>query len=156
MELRPASVEDVGAIAALVRGLTEKYITPEFPPEARQRMLGSMSDEATLARLRQGFEHQVAVADDVIVGVVVTRDDHHLYHLYVAETHQGQGVARRLWEYVKAFCIARSDTKEFTVNASNYAVQVYESFGFRRDGPMRNEDGILVNPMILHLEGETS
>jgi len=37
----------------------------------------------------------------------------------------------------------------FTVNSSNHAVAVYESFGFVRTGPMQLAKGLYYNPMRM-------
>ncbi len=37
----------------------------------------------------------------------------------------------------------------FTVNASNYAVGVYEALGFARTAPIQCKNGIYFNPMQL-------
>lgn len=36
-----------------------------------------------------------------------------------------------------------------TVNASNYAVPVYEALGFVRTAPMQCKNGVYFNPMVL-------
>ena len=56
------------------------------------------------------------VAEDAgrLVGVVAVRDNKHLYHLFVAEPHQGQGLARELWSVAKAACVAAGNSGEFT------------------------------------------
>ena len=66
-----------------------------------------------------------------------------------AAAHQGRGIARRLWERVRAEALAAGATGEFTVNSSLAAVAVYRRFGFRETGPCRREAGVAFVPMRL-------
>ena len=82
-----------------------------------------------------------------LAGFVAVRADSHLFHLFVDKRWHGQGLARRLWEVARAAAVARGGPGEFTVNASNYAVPVYESFGFVRTAPTQCVKGLYFNPM---------
>ena len=68
-----------------------------------------------------GFDWLVAEDGGRLAGVVATRDDSHLYHLFVAREHHRRGVARRLWETARDRCVKRAGTRRFTVNASTFA-----------------------------------
>jgi hypothetical protein len=43
--------------------------------------------------------------------------------------------------------VARGGPGQFTVNSSNYAVPVYEAFGFVRTAPTQCLKGLYFNPM---------
>jgi ribosomal protein S18 acetylase RimI-like enzyme len=113
-----------------------------------------MTPEAVKRVLEEGYDYHVAEDDGEIVGVVGTRGDSYLYHLYVDDRWQGRGLARQLWR------LRRSDTRTVAVPTGsrsthpNVAVGVYERFGFRRDGPMRIEGDVAFNPMVLVIEDQ--
>nr|MBO2513883.1 hypothetical protein [Gammaproteobacteria bacterium] len=86
-----------------------------------------------------------------IVGVVGMRDGSHVYHLFVAEEHQGRGLGRVLREHAKAECLRRGRPAAFTVNSSRGAVPIYERFGFRIAAPEQEVEGVRFVPMRLEL-----
>jgi len=138
---------DVASVASLLASLAREHITHEFDPRARELFLAK-NDEANIRRfVAQGFRYHVAESHGRIVGVVGVRDNRHLYHLFVANDFQRRGIARRLWAVAREQCIAAGNPGNFTVNASNNAIPVYERLGFVRSGPAQNDDGILYNPM---------
>jgi ribosomal protein S18 acetylase RimI-like enzyme len=138
---------DIRPVASLLAALAREHITHEFAARARERFL-SKNDESNIRDfVAQGFRYHVAESRGRIVGFVGVRDNKHLYHLFVANDFQRQGVARRLWTIAREECIAAGNPGTFTVNSSNNAVAVYERLGFVRSGPIKNDDGVLYNPM---------
>ncbi len=67
----------------------------------------------------------------------------HLFHLFVAETHQGKGISRALWNYA----ISGAKPKEYTLRSSLYAIPVYQRFGFTEYGAVEQKEGIVFQPM---------
>jgi ribosomal protein S18 acetylase RimI-like enzyme len=110
-----------------------------------------MTPAAIERLLDGGYRYFVAESGNRLAGVVATRDDRHLYHLFVATDFQRQGLARRLWEAAQAACVANAGTTEFTVNASRYAVAAYERLGFVVVGEQQASNGVLSIPMKLSL-----
>lgn len=146
--IRPATDHDTEAISALLTELASKFIVPDCTPEGAKRLLGGFLVENVRQRFDAGFRHFVAVDAGCIVGVVVTRDDRHLLHLFVAESHQRRGVARSLWDRARQACLDAGNPGEFTVNSSRGALGVYESFGFV-PRPEVIENGVPFTPMVL-------
>ncbi|MFQ9593448.1 MAG: GNAT family N-acetyltransferase, partial [Anaerostipes caccae] len=62
------------------------------------------------------------------------------------EKIQKQGIGRALWNYF----LAQSRTEQITVNASPYAVPVYEKLGFQAVDDEQLTDGIRYTPMTLN------
>jgi ribosomal protein S18 acetylase RimI-like enzyme len=103
-----------------------------------------MDDPAIGGYIESGYRYHIAEEDGELAGVVAVRDNSHLYHLFVSERFQGQGLARRLWEVAKTASLSAGNPGLFTVNSSRYAVGMYENFGFvrpafRRFGHMRGK-----------------
>jgi ribosomal protein S18 acetylase RimI-like enzyme len=127
--------------------LAREHILHEFAPEAKALFLSKNNAASIRELVEKGFRYHVAIMNDRIVGFVGTRDNSHLYHLFVANEFQRQGLGRRLWDTARADCITAGNQGAFTVNSSNNAIAVYESLGFVRSGPARDLGGVLCNPM---------
>ena len=89
------------------------------------------------------FTHFIAVQHDKIVGYITMRGENHLYHLFVAETAQGKGISRRLWEHISS--TFPSDT--YALRSSIHAIPVYQRFGFTTHGEPGERDGICYQEM---------
>jgi ribosomal protein S18 acetylase RimI-like enzyme len=149
IHIRPLRLDDIDKVAALLERLARGAITGEFTPQAEEKFLRNNDATAIQGFVAAGFRYWVAENDQGIVGFVGVRDSSHLYHLFVAEAFQRQGLARRLWQTARDACCAAGNPGRFTVNSSNNAIGVYEAFGFRRSQPMQDSDGVLYNPMVL-------
>jgi ribosomal protein S18 acetylase RimI-like enzyme len=151
MNIRLATVDDVPRISSLIRNLAKEFIAHEFSEEAASALLGSMDDPAIRGYIESGYRYHVAEEDGELAGVAAVRDNSHLYHLFVSERFQGQGLARRLWEIAKTASLSAGNPGVFTVNSSRYAVSMYENFGFVRQSEEVNCLGVICIPMKLDL-----
>lgn len=145
--LREAVAEDAAAIGELVRGLSLRWIAPDCNDEGTGRLLASMSDANIRARLMEGHHHVVAEWRGRIVGVAAMRLPSHLYYLFVAEQMQRRGVARRLWDAVRA---PVDPAATITVNASRHALPAYLRLGFKPVDDERFDRGVRYVPMAWH------
>lgn len=151
IELRVATVDDAPGISALLTSLAEEFIVRSFTTEGRLHLLAHFSVSEMQRRL-EAREYRFHVAEDgaVLAGVVAVRAATHLQYLFVARSHQRTGLARRLWELARIDAIRGGNAAaRFTVNASGYAVPAYERLGFRRVGPVREDNGVRFQPMEL-------
>lgn len=145
---------DLPAAAALMRELSLEFFLHEGGPEAAD-FFTRENDEAGLRGFMQaGIRYYVAIDQGVLAGFIAIRDNSHLFHMFVSKTHHRKGVAKQLWQTARAAALAAGNPGVFTVNASNYAVPVYEKMGFIRTGPTQTKNGIHFNPM--RLDGSTS
>lgn len=149
MKIRLATVDDAGSISALILPLAEKFITHEFSEQGSRKLLGGMTPVAIRRYINSGFRYHVAEQSGRIVGVVATRDNSHLYHLFVAEPYQGRGLARQLWREARQACREAGNAGEYTVNSSRLAVGMYERLGFRRQQE-RIVEGVAAIAMRFH------
>lgn len=151
MQIRQATISDASYIANLISGLSLKFITPEFSAEATQHFLGANDQAAIEGFFEQGFVYFVAEdhgANGVeIIGCIGMRNHSHLYHLFINEAWQGQGLARKLWQHAMSYCEDQGNPGSYTVNSSNNAVKVYQALGFVRTAPMQQMHGVWFNPM---------
>ena len=151
LDIRAAEPSDAAAISALVSALVTQFIVPDCSSAGAAILLNSMTTAAIAGYISQpNFDYQVATLEGELVAVVATRDNSHLYHLFVAEAYQGRGYARLLWQQAKRRCFERAGTKIFTVNASPYAEALYRRFGFVAIQGRREQQGIVDVPMQLN------
>lgn len=149
MEIRPARTEDAAAISSLICRLTEQHIIPGWSAEGGQHLLGTMTPTAVKQRLASGDCHHVALHHGTIIGVIVTRADKHLYHLFVADAFQRRGLGKRLWAVASQACLQAGGSGPVTVNSARSAVGFYRKLGFCEAGPAAEERGAVSVPMIL-------
>jgi GNAT superfamily N-acetyltransferase len=155
--IRTAEIADAKAISALIVPLVVKYIAPTWQPGVRSILLDSMSEQKIESYLSANYVYLVAVdPDDAIVAVAGMRDDSHLYHLFVADSYQGQGLARQLWLALQKIALHNGNQGRFTVNSALHAEHIYLRFGFKRTEGVRNRDGMVDIPMLLELPAPAS
>jgi ribosomal protein S18 acetylase RimI-like enzyme len=150
MQIRPIAEGDIAAVARLFKVLAEQFIVHENDAQSAAMFLRE-NDEAALRGFVAAGRHvyHVAEADGEIAGFIAMRDLGHIFHLFVAQDRQGQGLARSLWDVARAASVRAGHTGGFTVNASNHALAVYEKFGFVRTAPTQCTNGLYYNPMRL-------
>ncbi len=149
MLIRPLVATDIPAVAALLRELAREYIVHESPPEGASTFLAENDEMGVRGFLARGHVYHVAVIDSAVAGFVAVRDRSHLFHLFVGKRWHRRGVARALWQTAYDAALQAGGDGAFTVNSSNFAVPVYEAFGFVRVGPTQCAKGLYFNPMRL-------
>lgn len=151
MLIRPLENRDIAQVARLLRVLAQEFIVHESTPEGAATFLRENNEDAIRAYIARGMVYHVAEAGTELAGFIAMRERSHLFHLFVDQRWQRQGVARRLWAAAQARSLAGGPLAAFTVNSSNYALPVYEALGFVRTAPMQCLKGLYFNPMALPL-----
>jgi GNAT superfamily N-acetyltransferase len=151
LPIRPASVDDADAIAALIADLMS-FLTLHPEGHGADGFIASVGREAQRRYLAQpNFRYHVAHrgegVDAALAGVVAMRDNGHLFHLFVHRDLHGRGLGRKLWELARDEAIALGNPGTFTVNASDHAVAMYRRLGFVPAAPRAEHDGIAYLPM---------
>ena len=134
----------------MLESLACEHIIHEFESHAKVHFLTKNNESSIRQFVAEGFRYHVAELSGRIIGFAGVRDNKHLYHLFVANEFQRQGLGRRLWSVARTDCLAAGNPGGFTVNSSNNAVAIYEKLGFVRTAPMQNKDGVLYNPMATN------
>jgi GNAT superfamily N-acetyltransferase len=151
MLIRALEDTDIPQVARLLRVLAMEFVVHESPREGAATFLREHDEEGIRGHLARGMVYHVAQAGDELAGFIAMRERSHLFQMFVDKRWQRQGVARRLWAVAQAAALARGPLPGFTVNSSNYALPVYEAFGFVRTAPMQCVKGLYFNPMALAL-----
>jgi len=150
INIRKAETSDAKAISELILSLTKKYVCPTCDASAHNILLSSMSEDSIEKYLSTNYDYVVAVStDNEVIGVAGVRDNTHLYHLFVDDNFQGNGLSRKLWEAVKEEAIRKGNNGSFTVNSAVNSEGVYLRFGFKRTEGIRNRQGMVDVPMVL-------
>jgi predicted N-acetyltransferase YhbS len=143
VDIRLAKVEDAPKIRALVCSLSHYYLKDkhsDLPPWFSKTL---EIDEFKRRVSSADFLTFVCTDGASIVGYISFKGSNHLYHLFVAESHQGIGLAKKLWRHA----VSKIGGGTYTVRSSIYAIPVYESFGFIKSEPEACKDGIGFQPM---------
>ncbi|MFC3549751.1 GNAT family N-acetyltransferase [Lysobacter cavernae] len=144
---RRATPTDAAAISALTLALTRRWIAPDCTQEGAGLLLASMGTQPTLARIQSGYRYLVAEQGTVLLGVAALQLPHHLYHLFVADAAQHQGLARRLWDALRDTDHHAMQPAGYTVNAARHSIAAYRRLGFVAEGPEQATQGIPSTPM---------
>jgi len=143
-----ADARHARAISALIVPLARDEIAADFAPAARRALLASTSPGAIAAGIRRGRRyHVLSAAGGTLAGVVGTRGNSHVYHLFVADPWQRAGLGCRLWRAALRACVAAGNPGLMTVNASRNAVGFYARIGFERTGGEMDVGGVVAVPM---------
>ena len=148
---------DEEAVSQLVQKSFHRFIAGDYKPEGLKTFLEDTSSKGISRILGKWPLAIVAEAkggsgDAAIVGVLALRLANHISLFFVEESWHGKDVGTLLLkEAVRRTQKAHPDVHAITVNSSPYAVGFYEKMGFKRRGPEQYMDGMLVNPMKLHL-----
>jgi len=148
MSIRRATRHDVREISSLVESLAHFYLD-----NSKEKIPNWLSEtltvDAFLNRLTsKNFVNFVYEKNGKIIGYISLKNPNHLYHLFVSEKFQGNGISRLLWDHVKASI----EEQVFTLRSSIYAIPIYKRFGFVESEKIGVRDGISFQPMKLVLK----
>lgn len=147
MQLRSGTANDADAIAALIASF-QPELTDHPEGAGAESYLASVTAQAERGYLESPrYMYIVAEREGTMLGFIALRDVSHVFHLFVAQSHQRTGVARRLWHEARALALQTSALRQFTVNSSLRAVATYRAFGFEPAGEVVSVHGISFMPM---------
>lgn len=151
LNIRNARTNDAQLISDLIVGAAQYFNTHESSKLA-EWFLKSITPNAIENYINDPkYNYLVAHLDQTLVGVIAIRESTHIHHLFVDPKAHRNGIAARLWERAKSDALNAGNNKAFFVRSSEYAVPVYEKFGFRVTGDRQEKDGIAFIPMRLEL-----
>ena len=155
LQLRHANAEDASAISALVQAGFVEHIAAEWEPSARQSFLEDTSAEKLAPKLAEAAICLVAAQGDQVLGVIFLPRPTLVQLLFVSPEHLRTGIARSLWEAVRAR-LAEKHPEITTVelNSSPYAVGAYKALGFFPISEPFKRKGAIATRMACWLPGE--
>lgn len=85
-----------------------------------------------------------AFQEGQLIGVLGTkRQGEHISLFFICKEYQGKGLGRKLFDYA----LLDQPVKEMTVNASTYAIGIYQTFGFEKIIGIQETNGLKYTPM---------
>lgn len=154
LQLRAARPDDAERISAFVSRMSRVVLLSPDGAGA-EKFFASINTEAEAGYIAaDNYSYLIAENEhSALVGVAALRDNAHLFHLFVAEDLQRQGLGRMLWEGLRNASLAAGNPGRHTVNSSPNAVPFYQRCGFELAGPPVEADGIRFQPMLrLHVQ----
>jgi len=147
--IRNALPADAENISALIRG-EAGYCTVNPSGEGAGHFFATITPEAIEGYITNpSFIYLLGFVAEELAGVAAIRDGKHLYHLFVASRFHRRGIASALWAQIKVKILESSTIDGLTVNSTQFAVPVYQRFGFQIQGPLVEEKGVAFVPMKL-------
>lgn len=146
INFRPALPADAENISALIMSF-QPQLTIEPDGRGAEQFFASVRPNAERGYIEsERYQFLIAEVCDTLAGVIAIRDKTHLFRLFVARTHQRQGLARELWNRI------HQPEVRYTVNASLAAVPTYERLGFIATSEPQRQHGIAFLPMRWEAE----
>lgn len=149
MPIRQAVPEDSSAISTLIVSLAHHFLL-QADGVGAEGFLATLRPESIEGKIVSSeVDYYTYVAGGQLMGVVGVRDRTHLFHLFVDQEFQGQGIARALWSHVSEVYGWTSAKVAVTVNSTPFALPFYEHVGFQASGPRVEKNGVAFIPMRL-------
>jgi GNAT superfamily N-acetyltransferase len=137
--LRHAKAEDALAISELVQAGFVAYIAAGLEPSAQQSFLEDTTADKLAPRLSEAAVCLVCEQGAQVVGVIFLPRPTLVQLLFVAPGHLRNGIARALWDAVRALLQEKHpEVTTVELNSSPYAVAAYKALGFF---PIRGRSG---------------
>ena len=140
MHIRQLQQTELSAALVLAMRVFMRFEAPDYSAQGVESFRRTIADPAFAGRIRcyGAFE------GDTAVGMIATRSGgSHIALFFVEEACQRRGIGRQLFAAV----LAEAPDEAITVNASPYAVPVYERLGFVALKEEQRTDGIRYTPM---------
>lgn len=122
MEYRSIKKEEMNEAMELVWKVFLEYEAPDYTQEGIDEFKRTIDDKSWL----DAREFYGAFEDEKIVGVIATKDKHHIALLFVDGEYHRRGIGKTLFNIV----LELNEDNYFTVNSSPYAHEVYKHLGF--------------------------
>ena len=133
------SPDELPEAVALVWEVFSEFEAPEYSKEGVRAFRAALDD----GERNKAMAFYGAFSAAELIGVLAVRKPQHIGYFFVKAEYQRKGVGRALFE---TMCLD-FERKEFTVNSSSYAVEIYRKLGFEPTGAEQVESGIRYAPM---------
>jgi Predicted acyltransferase len=149
--IRLIKTEDVAPVMGMVWEIFSEFIAPDFTQEGVDEFKEFIDPRAITDKITSGeFKLWGAFVDDVPVGVIAIGPPFRVALFSVSKQYHRRGIGRELFETALSDEVARGHDK-ITVNASPYAVNIYQRLGFVPTGAQQAVNGIKFTPMVHKL-----
>jgi GNAT superfamily N-acetyltransferase len=148
VKIRRATIKDAQRISELAQTVALQFVVDEFSRKGSALYLQGLAPEVIAKRLGdKEFWFLIAEDGKALVGVAAMQNGWHLYHLLVAKGYQRGGLARRMWQILRDEARSTAPPRSFKANVPRYAIPAFRRLGFKDDGEIQNEKGVVFQPM---------
>ena len=153
IEIRKPFEREAEAVNSLIESVFKECVAPDYSEEGIRFFLKLCNAEEVRIKTVENCPIIVASENDVVVGVLWTRDINHISRYFVDVKHQRKGIGRQLFNHLlEGIKTEHPEIKDITVNSSPFACKAYESLGFKRTDHEQNGNGMKYIPMVYNLE----
>ena len=148
--IKPIDADGLGSALELVNNVFAEFVAVDYSAQGNATFAAYLENkyEEVASDLHTGNKKMWGYyKDNKIVGVVGTRGRTHISLMFVDSMYHRQGIATQLFNTVISDLITNPEYTEVTVNASPYAVKIYEHLGFTKTAMQQENEGILFVPM---------
>ncbi len=145
-EIRKLECDDMAEVSRLVLGTFHAFISKTYTEEGIVNFKNFMNPVSLQTDIFNGnIDIYGMFVSDTLAGVIGRRGSNHICMFFVAKEYHRQGIGKALFLHLLNYVNSQMPV---TVNASDYAVSVYEKLGFEKNGERTEENGIIFTPMI--------
>ena len=131
MHVRPATPDDLPAIAALVQAGFIQHVAPDWEASAQRDFLKDTTAEKLAVPIGEAAFVAVYEHEAQMLGVLFMPRPTLVQLFFVAPGHLRQGIGRALWEAARVHLEEQHpEIKTVELNSSPYAVPAYRALGF--------------------------
>jgi GNAT superfamily N-acetyltransferase len=143
MEIREIKEAEMQEALDLVWRVFLEFEAPDYTEEGINEFKKAIDDNEWVKER----DFYGAFIDNKVVGVIATKDLHHIALFFVSGEYHRQGIGKKLYEKVKEL----NNDGYFTVNSSPYAHEVYKHMGFTDTDKEQCIHGLRFIPMQIKL-----
>jgi GNAT superfamily N-acetyltransferase len=143
MNITLANQHHAQALSDLAVAASQELRQSDFSEEAWQRFLTAITPMAFEARLNSAdYLILLCIQAEQAVGFISLKSLEKIEHLFVHPQARNLGIATALWQNARDTALKQGAAGNFWLRSAPAAVQVYEHFGFKKDGDLQTLAGI--------------
>ena len=139
IDYRKIKKEEMAQAIELVWKVFLEYEAPDYTEEGINEFKKSINDKSWVDER----EFYGAIENNKVIGVIATKDKHHIALFFVDGTYHRQGIGKKLYELI----LKLNNDNYFTVNSSPYAHEIYKHLGFEDTDTEKCINGLRFYPM---------
>jgi GNAT superfamily N-acetyltransferase len=141
----------IPSIENLIRKVFMDCIASTYAEEGIRNFLDYVSEKKIRERQKEGGFWLIAVHKGDLIGAIEMKNESHLSLLFVDKAWHHRGIARALFQQVKAMFYQKHSKDALTVNSTPNAIDFYIRMGFLPLSHEQEQGGIRFVPMQLAL-----
>ncbi len=150
MKIRKYKSRDAKEVARVISNTFASFNNKEGTKKAVNRYITNYSPKKDVKELHKSFErtpiHFVALDKNKVIGII-RGNKNRVVNLFILGDYHGKGIGKDLLNIFEKE-IKKYGSKLIKIRSSLYAVNFYESQGYKKTTGIRNFMGLKIQPMI--------